>query len=86
MDKTKDGQYSKDEVERKDEVVSFRKPKFKIVEDNSKPVLTDPEDNSKPVLTDHFLRSHPFETEQVVLWLPPFDPKSKSYSGETDVS
>jgi len=69
MDKMKDGQYSKDEVE------SLRKPKFRIVEDDSKPLLTDP-----------LLRSNPIETEQAVLWLPPFDPKPKRYSGEMDVS
>ncbi|GLJ54127.1 hypothetical protein SUGI_1159320 [Cryptomeria japonica] len=68
MDKSKDGTNLKD-------VHFLTKTKFRIVEDDSKPVLKDP-----------LLRADPIETEQAVLQLPPFDPRPKRYSGEMDVS
>eukprot|EP01018_Ginkgo_biloba_P029739 Gb_18096 [translate_table: standard] len=51
------------------------KPKFRIVEDDTKPVLRDP-----------LLRADPIETEQSVLRLPPFYPNVERYSRHMDIS
>ncbi|ERN11160.1 uncharacterized protein LOC18439350 [Amborella trichopoda] len=54
----------------KGEVASAKKPPFRIVQDDTKPIFRDP-----------ILRSDPIETEQAVLRLPPFPFDSKGTPG-----